>query len=140
MSPTIFGHFSIFWPYSYRDSSEIFGEFTISPVIFVGRKSAPPPPPPPRLYPASRGFLSCRFYLLVFSWLSLLLLFSFPAVLSPGYPRGVLVPLFPSKIGLCSLFPAIFSHLFPAFLICSPFTPLPLNSWLGLCFKICHSD
>ena len=27
------------------------------------------------VYPVSRGFLSCRFYLLVFSWLSLLLIF-----------------------------------------------------------------
>ena len=31
-------------------------------------------------YPASRAFLSCLFYSLVFSWLSLLLLYSFPAI------------------------------------------------------------
>ena len=31
------------------------------------------------IYPASGGFLSCRFYFLVFSWLSLPLLFSFTA-------------------------------------------------------------
>ena len=30
-----------------------------------------------------------------------------------GSPRGVHVPLFPSKINLCSLVPTIFPHLFP---------------------------
>ena len=30
-----------------------------------------------------------------------------------GSPRGVHVPLFPSKIGLCSLVPTIFTQLFP---------------------------
>ena len=57
-----------------------------------------------------------------------------------GGGGGVLVSLFPSKIGLCFLVPAFFSHLFPAFLICSSLPPPTLESGLAFCFKISHSD
>ena len=87
----------------------------------------PPPPPPPRLYPASRGFLSCRFYLLVFSWLSLLLLFSFPAVLSPGYPRGGPCSLVPFKNWLVFPCSRNFFPLVPCFSNLLALYPPPLE-------------
>ena len=55
---------------------------------------------------------------------------------------GVLVPLFPSKIGMCSLVPTFISHLFPAFLICSSLypSPPPLGESARFCFEISHSN
>ena len=56
-----------------------------------------------------------------------------------GLPRGVLVPLFPSKIGLCSFVPAVFSLQFPTL----PPTPRPTplgQSTICCCFKIFHAD
>ena len=43
-----------------------------------------------------------------------------------GLPGGVLVPLFPSKIALCSHVPTYFRQLFPFYQIRLPATP-PLN-------------
>ena len=42
---------------------------------------------PKKIYPASRVFLSCRFHFLVFSWLSLLLLFSFTVAATTAMKR-----------------------------------------------------